>query len=185
MLRYKLPVVPSRIDFNHVLNVPAIEQHIQLAGPHVKSVVIVIAAIRINPQAAQIVSSGKHEWRIGHPVGFVSRIAECCPEHLHEPGVSEAAWQSLAQRGHVCCDRYKHFWILEGKSQRAVAAHGNPADRPPGACSDETELLLHLGNEVTDKEVLVPHLAIFRIYVKRLPGLGRDDDELAHLLLFP
>src|SRR5262249_12107757 len=75
--------------------------------------------------------------------------------------------------------------ILEGKPQRAVSAHGDAADGPARARSQQTESFLHLRDKLTNEKILVSRFAVFGVDVKRISRLRRDDHKLGETFLLP
>src|SRR3982074_2297083 len=93
--------------------------------------------------------------------------------------------QLFQQSRHVYSYGRKHLRIFESKPQRAIPAHGDPADRPACTAAGKPETPLHLRHKLANKKVLVENVAVARINVKAILALRRDDHKLAQPFVFP
>ena len=76
MLRYELPIVPAGINVRLMRNAPLAEQPVHLARTGGKTVIIMIAAIKVNLHALQMRAAGKDKRRILLPEALVQRRAK-------------------------------------------------------------------------------------------------------------
>src|SRR5579859_1050472 len=91
----------------------------------------------------------------------------------------------LQQSGHVRAHGNEHPWILEGKAQRAVAAHGDAFDRAAAPVVRYPEAALHLRNKFANEKIFVEHVSVAGVDVEGVLALRRDDYEFAQALLLP
>ena len=74
---------------------------VQLARTGVKTVIILVATIKINLQALQVRRPRKNKWRIFFPEAFIQRRAKCVAQKRAQPHVRRSVRQLFQQRRHM------------------------------------------------------------------------------------
>src|SRR5258708_16403510 len=150
MLCHELPGVASRIDMHYVLHVTSREQLVHFTRARVEAVVVLVAAVDVNLQTAQVRGARENKWRVHFPKWLVRWTSECRADKPHHSRVPCAMGKLLHQCGHMPAHCCKHLGIFEGKPQRALPAHGNPGHPPPGTRMNQPILPFHLPNALAD-----------------------------------
>ncbi len=71
----------------------------------------------------------------------------------------------------------------KSEAQGTVASHGNPADGSACAARTKAVFALDVGQEFLEKEVAVADGGVGGVDVEAAPSFGRDNQEVAHLVL--
>jgi hypothetical protein len=93
MPRHELPIMVTRINLNHVIDVTLIEQFVQLPCARVEPVIILVPAVSVDLEASQTIFAGVHKWRIRLPETFVGWITKGRAKELCESSVTETSRQ--------------------------------------------------------------------------------------------
>src|SRR5437899_11857667 len=125
MLGHILPVMAAWINMRHMLYVTRSQQLVHLACSSIESVIVVVAAIKINLQALQVRGSSKDKRRVLLPEALIQWRTKRSSQKSAKPSPRRSAWKFFHQRRHMRAHGNKHPGILEGKTQRSVASHGN------------------------------------------------------------
>src|SRR5580658_3580745 len=72
----------------------------------------------------------------------------------------------------------------ESEAQRSVAAHGNSADGAACAAGSYPVLAFDVRQKLLQEKVAVAYRTVGRVDVETAPALRRDDEKVAHLVLF-
>src|SRR5437879_3403166 len=92
--------------------------------------------------------------------------------------------QLLHQGRHVGTDRHEHLWILKGKTQCSVAAHGNAGYGAGRARVDQAKSFFHLRNEITHEKIFILRMAALGVDVEAGVRSWSNHHEFANLLFF-
>jgi hypothetical protein len=73
--------------------------------------------------------------------------------------------------------------MAHGKMKSAVTAHGCPADAPLASDSHGAISAVDFGHQLLNEEVLVPFVAVLRVYVKGPSPSRQDHNEIREFAL--
>src|SRR5271154_835974 len=74
--------------------------------------------------------------------------------------------------------------MRESEAQCSVAAHGNSADGATRAAGQDSVFALDVRKQFLQEKIAVAHGAVGGVDVEAASGLRRDNQEVAHLVLF-